>query len=70
LPIPAETNAMMFEYMCDRLQDNFDQSQLVNELVKQNSELKSLMIEQNKNMLELMKNVLKDNQIDKNIICV
>jgi hypothetical protein len=70
LPIPRETNATMFEFMCDRLQDNFDQSQLVNELVKQNSELKSLMIEQNKHMLELMKNVLKDNQIDKNIVCV
>ncbi len=70
LPIPAGTNVMMFEFMRDRLQDNFDQSHLVNELVKQNSELKSLMIEQNKHMLELIKNVLKDNQIDKNIVCV
>jgi hypothetical protein len=57
LPIPAETNAMMFEFMRDRLQDNFDQSLLVNELVKQNSELKSLMIEQNKHMLELINKV-------------
>jgi hypothetical protein len=56
-PMPSETNAMMFEFMRDRLQDNFDQSQLVNELVKQNSELKSLMIEQNKHMLELINKV-------------
>jgi hypothetical protein len=57
MPIPTETNAMMFEFMRDRLQDNFDQSHLVNELVKQNSELKSLMIEQNKHMLELINKV-------------
>ena len=56
-PMPSETNAMMFEFMRDRLQDKFDQSQLVNELVKQNSELKSLMIEQNKHMLELINKV-------------
>ena len=57
LPIPAETNAMMFEFMRYRLQDNFDPSQLVNELVKQNIDLKSLMIEQNKHMLELINKV-------------
>jgi hypothetical protein len=52
-PKPEEMMAMMFEFMRDKLPDKSDQSQLILELVKQNSEFKDLLIEQNKQMMEL-----------------
>ena len=53
LPKPEEMMALMFEFMRDKLPDKSDQSHLILELVKQNSEFKDLLIEQNKQMMEL-----------------
>ena len=52
-PKPEEMMALMFEFMRDKLPDKSDQSHLILELVKQNSEFKDLLIEQNKQMMEL-----------------
>ncbi len=53
LPKPEEMMALMFEFMRNKIPDKSDQSQLILELVKQNSEFKDLLIEQNKQMMEL-----------------
>ena len=53
LPKPEEMMALMFEFMRDKIPDKSDQSHLILELVKQNSEFKDLLIEQNKQMMEL-----------------
>ena len=53
LPKPEEMMALMFEFMRNKIPDKSDQSHLILELVKQNSEFKDLLIEQNKQMMEL-----------------
>ncbi len=53
LPNPEEMMAIMFEFMRDKLPDKSDQSHVVLELLKQNQDFKELIIEQNKQMLEL-----------------
>jgi len=53
LPNPTEMMAIMFEFMRDKLPEKTDQSQVVLELLKQNQDFKDLIIEQNKQMLEL-----------------
>ncbi len=62
---PEEMMAMMFEFMRDKSQDKpqdkSDQTQLIIELVKQNTEFKELLIEQNKQMVELAKNAGNNN---------
>jgi hypothetical protein len=49
----------------DLQNDHIKQQQLVEYLLKENSEFKQLMIEQNKQMLELVKNITKETVIDK-----
>jgi hypothetical protein len=52
LPKPEEMMALMFKFMCDKLPDKSDQSQLVIELLKQNQDFKDVMMEQSKQLAE------------------
>jgi hypothetical protein len=54
-PKSDEMMALMIEFIRDKSQDKNGQSQLMFELVKQNTEFKELLIEQNKQMMELAK---------------
>jgi hypothetical protein len=49
----------------DLQNDHIKQQQFVEYLLKENSEFKQLMIEQNKYMMELVKNITKETVIDK-----
>ena len=49
----------------DLQNDHTKQQQLIEYLLKENSEFKQLMIEQNKQMLELVKNIAKETVINK-----
>jgi len=48
--------ALFMEFVREKTQDKSDQSNLLIELVKQNAEFKELLIDQNKQMIELAKN--------------
>ena len=59
LPKPEEMMALMFKFMCDKLPDKSDQSQLVIELLKQNQDFKDVMMEQSKQLAEQNKQMME-----------
>jgi len=59
LPKPEEMMALMFKFMCDKLPDKSDQSQLVIELLKQNQDFKEIMLEQSKQLAEQQHQLLE-----------
>ncbi len=66
VPKPEEMMALMFKFMCDKLPDKADQSQLVIELLKQNQDFKELMLEQSKQLAEqqqLLLEAVKDGKL-------
>ena len=66
VPKPEEMMALMFKFMCDKLPDKSDQSQLVIELLKQNQDFKELMLEQSKQLAEqqqLLLEAVKDGKL-------
>ena len=69
LPKPEEMMALMFKFMCDKLPDKSDQSQLVIELLKQNQDFKDVMMEQSKQLAEQQLQLLeavKDGKLGNN----
>jgi hypothetical protein len=72
LPKPEEMMALMFKFMCDKLPDKSDQSQLVIELLKQNQDFKDVMLEQSKQLAEQQLQLLeavKDGKLGNNNNC-
>ena len=53
--------ALFMEFVREKSQDKSDQNNIILELVKQNTEFKELLIDQNKQMMELAKNAGSNN---------
>lgn len=61
IPKSDDMIALFMEIVREKTQDKSDQNNLILELVKQNSEFKELLIDQNKQMIELAKNTGNNN---------
>jgi hypothetical protein len=60
-PKSDDMMTMFMEFVREKSQDKSDQNSLILELVKQNTEFKELLIDQNKQMMELAKNTGNNN---------